>query len=274
MRASHKYYFAAIFAKWRLKVFLLPDLLALLKQTGLNEYESKAYAVLLEMSSASAADVSRKAGIPRARVYDVLVGLEKKGFLEQEPSRPVRFHAFHPEIALNNLERARKKGFAAELSVLSGLKSALGTHANSLKKTNPAIGETAFLVSGAANIEAKIEELLKSASKEAIICTTESNLPRKTALLGKILKESALKIPVSLCFPDSEPGELLRKSAELQQLKNIEFLGSANPARFMVFDGKKSLLFLNHEKKEDEKALLIESESVARFLKETVKHNQ
>lgn len=252
----------------------MSDLLALLRQTGLNEYESKAYAVLLEMDSASAADVSRKANIPRARVYDVLVGLEKKGFLVQEPSRPVRFHAFHPETALNNLERAKKAGFASELFALSELKAALGKHADSLKKTLPSSGENAFLVSGTQNIEAKIEELLKSASKEAIICTTQANLQKKTALLGKILGEKDLKISVGFCVPQSDQLEALLENSGLRELKNIEFLRSANPARFMVFDGKKSLLFLNQEKREDEKALLIESESVARFLKETVKQKQ
>jgi sugar-specific transcriptional regulator TrmB len=247
----------------------LSDLLALLKQAGLNEYESKAYGVLLETDSASAADVSRRAGIPRARVYDVLVGLEKKGFLAQEPSRPVRFSAFHPEIALNNLALARKQVFASEISALAELKGVIGKHADSLKKTQlPASeGETAFLVSGKQNIDSKIEELLKNASKEAVICTVDEDLQGKSRLLARILEENPVDFPISVCVPvlDQAVGKGFEK------LSKVELSQGVPGARFMVFDGKKSLLFLSNEKKDEEKALLIDSKSVASLLKASVK---
>lgn len=245
----------------------MSDLLQLLKQTGLNEYESKAYAVLLELGSATAADVSKKAGVPRARVYDVLLSLEKKGFLSQELGRPVRFKAFHPETALSNLEQAKKQSFANELSQLSELKSVLGKHADSMEKNSDnSAGEAAFLVSGSANIEAKLKELLKSAQEEAIICTNEANAMEKARLLGRILSENKVSARVSFCSPLGESAELKKEFQDA----NVGLLKSGNSARFMVFDSKKALLFLNHEKKDSEKALLIDSSSIARFLKETL----
>lgn len=245
---------------------LLDDLLQLLKQTGLNEYESKAYAVLLELGSATAADVSKKAGVPRARVYDVLLSLEKKGFLSQELGRPVRFKAFHPEAAISNLEQAKKQSFAVELGQLSELKAVLGKHADSMEKSSEGSGESAFLLSGSASIEAKLKELLKSAQEEAIICTNEANAMKKARLLGRILSENKVNARVSFCSPLGESAELKKEFQDA----NVGFLQSGNSARFMVFDNKRALLFLNHEKKDAEKALLIDSPSIARFLKETI----
>jgi len=243
-------------------------LLPLLRQAGLNEYESKAYACLLENGSATAADVSRRAAIPRARVYDVLAGLEKKGFLAQEPSRPVRFKAFHPETALGNLEKTKRKDLDSELSTLQELKAALGKHADTMKKKEEEGTESAFLLSGRQNIEAKFEELLKGAREEAIICSNDATAVRKACLLNKIIGENALKARVSFYSPIPES---LRQKKEFSKLNAVEFLAAENQARFALFDNKSVLLFLNHEPKENEKALLVESPSIARYLKETIK---
>ena len=83
------------------------------KKLGLNEYESKAYLCLLERGEASASSVSTLGGIPRARVYDVLASLEKKGFVEKKAIKPVSYFAVRPKNVVKKIEAIQRKDFEA-----------------------------------------------------------------------------------------------------------------------------------------------------------------
>lgn len=49
---------------------------------GLTQYEADAYVALVELGAASAVDVAEAAGVPRARIYDVLRSLATQGYVE------------------------------------------------------------------------------------------------------------------------------------------------------------------------------------------------
>ena len=57
-----------------------------MQKLGLNLYESKAYATLLKVGTVNAYKVSKESGIPRARIYDVLETLTKRGLAMVEES--------------------------------------------------------------------------------------------------------------------------------------------------------------------------------------------
>lgn len=57
-----------------------------LQKLGLNLYESKAYTALLRIGTSNAYKVSKESGIPRARIYDVLETLTKRGLAMVEES--------------------------------------------------------------------------------------------------------------------------------------------------------------------------------------------
>ena len=63
----------------------LPRSVAELTQLGLTTYEAKAYVALLGRDSFTAAQVSRQAGLPRQRIYDVLGSLVEKGLASSRP---------------------------------------------------------------------------------------------------------------------------------------------------------------------------------------------
>lgn len=61
-----------------------------LKKIGISENEAKVYMALLDLGSATAQDISKKAGIPRPTVYVQLEDLKKIGLastFEKEPTR-------------------------------------------------------------------------------------------------------------------------------------------------------------------------------------------
>jgi sugar-specific transcriptional regulator TrmB len=98
----------------------LPRSVAELTQLGLTTYEAKAYVALLGRDSFTAAQVSRQAGLPRQRIYDVLGSLVEKGLASSRPGSVGKYAAVAPELAidrlvaehrrqLDDLERAAKR---------------------------------------------------------------------------------------------------------------------------------------------------------------------
>lgn len=54
------------------------------QKLGFNEYEAKSYVALVKLGPATAYQVSKASGIPRARIYDVLNTLVEKGIVLKE----------------------------------------------------------------------------------------------------------------------------------------------------------------------------------------------
>src|SRR5919204_3880605 len=86
----------------------LPRSVSELTQLGLTTYEAKAYVALLGRDSFTAAQVSRQAGLPRQRIYDVLASLVEKGLASARPGSVVKYAALAPELAIERLVAARR----------------------------------------------------------------------------------------------------------------------------------------------------------------------
>jgi sugar-specific transcriptional regulator TrmB len=80
-----------------------------LTQLGLTTYEAKAYVALLGRDSFTAAQVSRQAGLPRQRIYDVLGSLVEKGLASARPGSVVKYAAVSPELAIDRLVAERRR---------------------------------------------------------------------------------------------------------------------------------------------------------------------
>lgn len=77
---------------------------ALLKELGLKEYESKSFVALARLPSATAKEISEVSEVPRTRVYDATQVLEEKGLVEIQHSNPQRFRAVPVEEAVETLQ--------------------------------------------------------------------------------------------------------------------------------------------------------------------------
>ena len=74
-----------------------------LTHLGLTSYEAKAYVALVRRDSYTAAQVSRMAGLPRQRIYDVLGSLVAKGLATSRPGSVVKYAAVAPDLAIERL---------------------------------------------------------------------------------------------------------------------------------------------------------------------------
>ncbi|MFX0086894.1 MAG: TrmB family transcriptional regulator, partial [Candidatus Hodarchaeota archaeon] len=100
---------------------------------GLSNYESRAYLTLLSSGISTAKGISSESKIPFGRIYDVLNSLEDRGLVDRQESRPKKFVAKEPRIALNNLLTMKK----IELESLTDKASLIEEKLNHLHSEKP-----------------------------------------------------------------------------------------------------------------------------------------
>lgn len=220
------------------------------RKLGLNEYEARAYAALAEAGVSTASAISSAASIPRARVYDVLDGISKKGFAAAKPERPVRYEALPIATALRSMERQKREALEAELADLAAMKGALE---RALKPAHGAQGkaaaaEGAWLIKGRARIYEKIAAQIAGSRTSVVISTTRQGAKRKQVAFGRKLADAK------------------------QRGARVAWAGRSG-ARFLVFDRNSLVLFLSSETaaEDSEKALLITSGQLAGFFANSIR---
>lgn len=87
-----------------------------LRDVGLSSYEERAYRGLLELGTATAKEVAASTEVPQGRIYDVLDSLESRGVVRvQTASRPQKYIAVEPEIAVSRVVEARTRELESEI---------------------------------------------------------------------------------------------------------------------------------------------------------------
>jgi sugar-specific transcriptional regulator TrmB len=87
------------------------EILKTLQYFGLSEYESRVYVALVSLGPAKAGSISREAGVPQSKVYDILEGLIGKQLVEVFEGRPKEFKAIAPEIVLKTFVKEKEEEF-------------------------------------------------------------------------------------------------------------------------------------------------------------------
>jgi HTH-type transcriptional regulator, sugar sensing transcriptional regulator len=96
---------------------LLPDLQAL----GFSEYEARAYVALFKLQTATAYEVSKLAGLPKANSYAVLESLSKKEAAQPVSESPVRYVAVAPAVLFKRIANTTDKRCARLAGKISSL---------------------------------------------------------------------------------------------------------------------------------------------------------
>lgn len=131
-----------------------------LQKFGLNLYEAKAYTGLLKIGTANAYKISKESSIPRARIYDVLESLTKRGLaMVEESSENVKTYTPVPsKIFLERIKNEWESDFEAATVDLKALET-------EEKKQDIYV----FTVKGKENITAYCKQLLKEARNYVMI---------------------------------------------------------------------------------------------------------
>jgi len=79
------------------------QLIGNLEKLGLTENEAKAYVGLVSLREATAREIHEVTNVPRAKIYEILNALAKKGYLEVRQGSPTYFRAVDPKEVIEEI---------------------------------------------------------------------------------------------------------------------------------------------------------------------------
>ncbi|MFX0070778.1 MAG: TrmB family transcriptional regulator [Candidatus Hermodarchaeota archaeon] len=96
-----------------------------LEEFGLSVYESKVFKTLLSLGISEAREISNQSQVPFGRIYDVLNSLESKGLIEKQQTRPTKYVANDPKVAIKLLINNKKNQLDKLINQASSLENQL-----------------------------------------------------------------------------------------------------------------------------------------------------
>ena len=219
-----------------------------LREMGLNAYEIDSYTALLEEGQLTAMEISRKASVPYSKIYEVLNSLKEKGWVKSSESRPTKYYPVPPvEAAAFTKLRIEDKYHLWEQAVAEELQP--------LYEKRELVERTDILMlHGQQAVLAKLEEVLKKATKEIMIAAPEFARPimaMAESLLGGVKKTVGIKLMVA---GKTEAWLFMKKPASVSELRVRDHMFGGG----VIADGKEAMLFLG----EDRPSLVIWSNHV------------
>jgi HTH-type transcriptional regulator, sugar sensing transcriptional regulator len=187
-----------------------------LKEFGLTEYEVKAYISLVESGTLVASELSRIAGIPYSKIYEIIGNLERKGWVESAQGRPSKYYSKAPSTAIESsrvrFETTLRSSEADALQELQPLYEKKGV------QEKPDI----WIVRGQDNIVDKIKETIGQTSRELMLAmpvVPESIVSIAVPVLS-LMREKGVRVSVML--PMTVGRETIRRVRGLAEVRTRE----------------------------------------------------
>lgn len=134
-----------------------PLLIQNLINLGLTENEAKAYVGLVSLREATAREIHELTNVPRAKIYEVLRVLAKKGYLEVRQGSPTYFRAVDPKKVIGEIKNEFLNCAIEALGQLNELSC-------ELPKTSPV-----WYIQSDWGIKNRIREIMAGVRKELVI---------------------------------------------------------------------------------------------------------
>lgn len=229
----------------------------------LNVYETKVWLALLSKGIASAGEIADLSGVPRSRTYDVLEGLEKRGFALEKLGKPVKYIGVKPNVILEKLknnvrsdaeERVVTLAKIRETAEFEELESLYREGINPIKRE-----EITAAIKGKSNISNYLREVLENAKEEVIICSNVNEIYSKIKLFEQtveLLKKGNIKIKFAL----SGDKDLIDRVS--RQLK-VEISPIKIDSKFFIVDRTEILFYLSNTNTNQDTAIWLNSDFFA-----------
>jgi sugar-specific transcriptional regulator TrmB len=144
------------------------DLIKSLNDLGLSNYEASVYAALVLYDNAEAKELIDFLSISKPSVYEALDSLAEMGLAVKRISKPARYSAISPEMAIDLLMGKHRKAADQALATLRTLEK---------KKVHTDKEDALWTIYGDANIEYKIRDLFGKAKRQISCMIGERYLP-------------------------------------------------------------------------------------------------
>jgi len=210
-----------------------PQLIRNLERLGLTENEAKAYVGVVSLREATAREVHELTNVPRAKIYEVLKVLVKKGYLEVRQGSPTYFRAVDPKQVIGKIKDEFINCAIETLDQLNEL-------SYELPKTSPV-----WCIQSEWGIKNRIREILSGVKEELIVFSSGPEFFQEFEVdLKKLEKTCRLTLIVNdLERFKSLPFEFRVTTKEFADfISNIVIDGVQYDEQFfMIADGKESI---------------------------------
>jgi sugar-specific transcriptional regulator TrmB len=176
---------------------LSPELIRSLRVLGLSNYEARVFATLVLLDSAEVREIIDFLSLAKPSVYEALEGLAGRGLVIKQQTKPARYTAVSPGMAITLLLEEHERASEEALLALKSLER---------EKVRTDREEVVWTIYGDANIKYKIREMVLKA-RNHISCVMGDHYVR---FLDQV---SPRNIPLNLTVLSSSPDleEKLRK---------------------------------------------------------------
>lgn len=210
-----------------------PQLISNLEKLGLTENEAKAYIGLVSLREGTAREIHELTNVPRAKIYEILKVLAKKGFLEIRQGSPIHYRAVDPKQVIGKI---KDEFINCAIETLDQLNE-LGYE---LPKTSPV-----WCIQSDWGIKNRIREILAGVKKELIVFSSSPEFLKEfeTELKGLEKTCNLIIIVNEIDRFRSLPFEFKETKKEFADfLDNIVIEGVRyNEELFLIADGKESI---------------------------------
>jgi HTH-type transcriptional regulator, sugar sensing transcriptional regulator len=223
-----------------------PELVKQIKDYfNLNIYETKVWLALLAKGVASAGEIAEISRVPRSRTYDVLESLEKQGFAIMKLGKPVKYIAVKPQVVLEKMKSNVEKSAEDKMKSLLKLKET-NEYSELEQLYNVGIEpvkqeDVSGAIKGKSTFYSHLKELLETAEKEVILCTTTQEIQLKSrffALAIDRLKNSKINLQIALSGEEKDIKKINSKFKINAKQIDID-------AKFFIADKNQVLFSIN-----------------------------
>jgi sugar-specific transcriptional regulator TrmB len=210
----------------------------ILRQMGLNAYETDAYIVLLEGGEMTAMEISREAKVPYSKTYEVLNSLKQKCWIKNTETRPFKYYPVPPLEATAAAKRRLEDEYQS-------WEQRLAEELQPLYEKRELVERPDILIlHGQQAVLAKLEEVLKKANREIMIAAPAFARPL-IALVESPLNGVKKTVTVKLMAAGKINDWLfLKKISGISELKFRDHMFGGG----VIADGKEAMLFLGEDK--------------------------
>lgn len=211
-----------------------------LVEVGLSPYEAKAYMALLQGKELTAIQASELSGVPKTRIYDILITLERKGFCKSHPGKVTKYIALNPGVSLHGYIRAQREEFLAEAEEKERVANELVSTLGRVSKANSTPLEYIWVMKDQYQIAKAYSGCVLSSKKEVLSLEKAPYAPPEIqyravldALANGVKVRSIYQLDPKSVSKDILPFILrtIEKGADVRFVQRI-------PSKIAMFDGR------------------------------------
>jgi sugar-specific transcriptional regulator TrmB len=238
---------------------------SILKPLGLTDYEIRVFIKLIEIGPTNYRVLVKQSNVPTGKIYQVLSGLESKGFIETIQEKPKIFKATEPKKAIRRRLRQIEDDYLdLEHRISEVMHNLQSEYSQKYDKTQ---GTVTRVLVGSKAFESVVKENLSKAENEVLLSSTE--------LISQLHLEETFKdlqvkgVCVNALSPGLQTANNGFSNGHSEELANLGVnirVSTSFPFNYITVDNQTISLLLNGN--EEETCIQIQSQALSRRLRE------